>query len=169
MISAGFSYALEGASFVTDMQLDEQKFGITDISIPFYQIALHGLIPYTGRAINLADDYTYHILKTAETGAGLYFSFMKEETAVLQDTLFRQFFACDYDKWKDEADSLYRRFTDDFRSLAGQAIENHFYTATAVTVTVYSDGTEVVVNYGNAPYEYKGEIINAADYRVIRE
>jgi len=146
LLNTGFAYAVPWTSFITDMPLDDSAFGITDVSVPFYQIVLHGLVPYTGPAINLAEDYTKNLLKTVESGAGLYFSFMTEETAILQETKFRQFYANEYGKWAADADSLYRQFSFDFAGLYNQAIVDHRVLAPNVTLTEYEDGTRVIVN-----------------------
>jgi hypothetical protein len=168
LVNTGYAYAAPCADFITDMALGSQSFGITDVSVPFYQIALHGLVPYAGRAINLAEDYTKNLLETIEGGAGLYFSFMTEETALLQETKFRQFYANEYDKWVHDADTLYQKFTRDFGGLFGQYIENHTILAPGITVTEYEDGTKVVVNVGDTFWDYDGIRIEADDYAVIR-
>jgi hypothetical protein len=171
LLRTGFSYAAPWADFITDMAIDDQGFGITDVSVPFYPMVLHGLVPYTGRAINLAEDYTKNWLKTIESGAGLYFSFMTEETAVLQETKFRQFYANEYDKWVMDADALYRQLSDDFAGLYAQAIVNHVILAEGVTLTEYEDGTRVIVNAGNGVWRYPENtdiVIKENDYVVLR-
>nr|AGS51840.1 hypothetical protein [uncultured bacterium contig00066] len=167
MLLEGHAYAAPFADFIVDIALDDQGFGITDTSVPFYQIVLHGLVPYTGRAINLAEDYTKNLLKTIESGAGLYFSFMTEETAILQETKFRQFYANEYHKWIGDADALYKRFTSDFGHLYNQAIVNHTIISPRVTVTEYEDGTRVVVNASDFAVDYNGRNINANSYIVL--
>ena len=169
MVDTGFVYTVPYASFITGIAIDDQGFGITDVSVPFYQIALHGLVPYSGRAINLAEDYTKNLLKTIECGAGLYFSFMTEETAALQETKFRQFYANEYGKWAGDAHALYRRFSADFSGLYGKAIDNHETVAPGVTVTTYEDGTKVMVNCGSIIWDYNGTSVNVNSYAVIRQ
>jgi hypothetical protein len=168
LMNTGYAYSVPWADFITDMALDDQNFGITDVSVPFYQIALHGLVPYTSRAINLAEDYTVNLLKTIEGGAGLYFSFITEETAVLQETKFRQFYANEYDKWVGDADALYRKFSADFDGLYSQGIADHIILATDVTATVYEDGTRVIVNRSDTAWDYDGVTIKALSYAVLR-
>jgi hypothetical protein len=169
LLNTGYAYAVPWAAFITDMAIDDQSFGITDVAVPFYPIALHGLVPYTGPAINLAEDYTKNLLKTVESGAGLYFSFMTEETAVLQETKFRQFYANEYDKWSPDANALYQQFTADFAGLYKQAITNHAIIEAGLTLTGYEDGTRVMVNYGGSAVNYDGVIINAHSYAVLRD
>jgi hypothetical protein len=168
LMNTGYAYSVPWADFITDIVLDDQNFGITDVSVPFYSIVLHGLVPYTGRAINLAEDYTINLLKTIEGGAGLYFSFITEETAALQETKFRQFYANEYDKWVGDADTLYRKFSADFKGLYNQAITDHIILAPDITVTVYEDGTRVIVNKSDTDWDYDGNIIRAFNYAVLR-
>jgi hypothetical protein len=169
LLNTGYAYAAPWASFITDMAIDDQSFGITDASVPFYPMALHGLVPYTGPAINLAEDYTKNLLKTIESGAGLYFSFMAEETSVLQETKFRQFYANEYDKWSPDANALYQKFTADFSGLYDQAITNHAIISTGLTMTEYEDGRRVIVNINDRAADYDGVVINARSYAVLRQ
>jgi len=153
MVNAGFSYSVPWADIIVDMALDSQGFAINDVSVPFYQIALSGLVPYTGKAINLAEDYTMNLLKTVETGAGLYFSFIKEEVVELQETKFRQFYANEYDKWAGDANRLYQQFSTDFAGVYGQEIVDHRILANGITETEYRNGTVVYVNMNENRYE----------------
>jgi hypothetical protein len=167
LVNTGFSYSVPWASIITDMMLDDQGFGITDVSVPFFPIVLHGLVPYTGKAINLAEDYSMNLLKTIESGAGLYFSFMAEETAKLQETKFRQFYANEYHKWAGDADGLYRQFSADFGRLYGQAITDHAILSAGVTMTAYEDGTRVIVNFNANDWNYNGKVVKASNYIVL--
>jgi hypothetical protein len=169
LVNSGFVYAAPWTSVVTDMIITEHSFGITDTSVPFLPIVLHGIVPYTGKAINLAEDYTKNLLKTVECGAGLYFSFMEEETAELQETKFRQFYANEYKKWSGDADKLYKKFNADFGHLYNQKIVNHTILAPDVTVTEYEDGTRVVVNASDNDYRFNGNNLSADTYTVIRK
>jgi len=168
LVHTGHVYAAPWASIITDMIITDQNFGITDTSIPFLPIVLHGLVPYTGRAINLAEDYTKNLLKAIESGAGLYFSFMEEDTAVLQETKFRQFYANEYKKWIGDANDLYQKFTADFGHLYNQAIVNHVILSPGVTITQYEDGTRVIVNASDYAWSYNGNNIKANSYIVQR-
>jgi len=168
MLDTGYSYGAPWADIIVDLNLYDQSFGITDAAVPFYPIVLHGIVPYTGKAINLAEDYSLNILKTIESGAGLYFSFMTEETAELQETKFRQFYANEYSKWAGDADALYQKFVRDFNGLYNKEITDHVFLTAGVTMTVYENGTRVIVNVNNFPWDYNGVTINANNYIVIK-
>jgi len=156
IVNTGFDYSVPYVSIITDMIIRDQYYGITDVSVPFYQMVLHGLVPYTGKAINLAEDYTKNLLKTIEGGAGLYFSFKTEDTAILQETKFRQFYANEYKDWIVDARKLYEQFSRDFGHLYNQVIINHEIISSDVTMTEYQDGTMVIVNSSDDIYIYNG-------------
>jgi len=169
LINTGYTYAVPWADIIIDMMLDDQYFGITDSAVPFYPMVLHGLVPYTGKAINLAEDYTKNLLKSVESGAGLYFSFMIEETAELQETKFRQFYANEYDKWAGDAYALYKQFSADFGHLYNKAITGHRFLANGVTLTEYEDGTRVIVNTGSNDWNFNGVLIKTNSYAVLKQ
>ena len=168
MLNAGYSYGAPLADVIVDLNLYDQSFGITDVSVPFYPIVLHGFVRYTGKAINLAEDYSLNLLKIVESGAGLYFSFMTEETSELQETKFRQFYANEYSRWGGDADALYKKFVKDFDGLFNQEITDHVILADGVTMTVYENGTRVVVNINDLPWNYNGVTVGAYNYIVIK-
>jgi hypothetical protein len=168
MLDGDNVYGLSGATFLTDLSLSSQNFSIADSSVPFYPMVLHGLVPYTGTAINLALDYTMDILNSAETGAGLYFSFMKASPSVLQSTEYKMFYSNEYDRWFSDAAALYQRFSTDFAGLWSQKITGHQILATGVTRTVYADGTAVYVNKTAYDWLDGGLSVPAMNYIVVR-
>lgn len=125
MITSGNQYAVPYADFVTDMNLDARAVNIIDEQVPFYTMALHGLVNYSGGAINLADDEKENILKSAESGAGLYFTYIAEKTSVLQDGKYTRYYACNYDDWKKDTLSLYNKFNETFEGTYDKAIDKH--------------------------------------------
>lgn len=168
MISAGNEYALMYADIITNVDLDGKDYQILDYKIPFYEIALHGLINFTGDAINLADDARDMVLKSAETGAGLSFAFMYEASDILQNTEYMEYFSTDYSQWKDIAKKYYLRYKEEMAGLNNQFITNHKVLAVGVTATTYEDGTVVYVNYNTSDFKNGALEIPAKDYLVER-
>lgn len=168
MINSGYIYAAAYADFIVDAPLSYQGFGILDAEVPFYEIVLHGLVSYSGRAVNLSEDYSGNILNLAETGAGLFFSFMKEETSVLQLAKYHQYYGNEYDKWINDAKTIYEQFTQDFSGIYNQFIVNHTILEKDVTITEYENGTKVLVNKLEIDYNYNGETIPARSYKVMK-
>lgn len=167
-IKEGNNYAIPYADMITDMNLTGNAYAIIDRRIPFYQIALHGMKDYTGEAINLAGDYQTALLECAEYGAGLNFTFMKEDTSVLRDSLYSCYRAASYDRWKDILVPVILRYQQEMAGLNRQIIVDHDQLSEEVSVTTYADGTKVYVNYSNRDYRKNGVKIPARDYLVER-
>ena len=167
-IKEGNEYAVPYADLITDMNLTGNAYGIIDETVPFYQIALHGLKDYTTEAINLAADYQTSLLECAEYGAGLNFTFMKMDTTVLQNTPYSCYTSAAYDRWKEELVPAIVRYQTEMAGLNRTPITGHERLSADVTVTVYADGTKVFVNYGSTDYSGNGVSVSARDYKVER-
>lgn len=167
MIQGGNDYALEYADIVTDMWIDSKMYNIENESVPFYQIALHGLVNYTGTALNMADDYETTLLRSLETGAGIYFTVMQEDVSTLGDSEYTYYYGANYSMWRDTIVSLTDAMNSELGHVYDQFIVNHCSLTNGVTLTEYEDGTQVIVNYNYTDYEYEGNTVAARDYIVI--
>ncbi len=163
-IKSGNMYALPYADIVTDMDLAGNSYAILDESVPFYQIVLHGLKDYTGEAINLAGDWHTALLRCAEFGSGLNFTFMKEDTMILQDSAYSCYTSAAYDRWKDEILPLIAQYQQDMSGLNRQSIIGHRHVSEDVSETYYEDGSCVYVNYGSQDFTVNGTLIPARSY-----
>lgn len=167
-VKEGNDYVLPYADLITDMNLTGQAYAIIDERIPFYQIALHGMKDYTGEAINLSGDYQTLLLECAEYGAGLNFTFMAENTRILQDTSYSCYTSSGYSYWKEQVIPMILRYQQDMEGLNQTRIVSHERLGEEVTRTGYADGTAVYVNYGSADYSGDGILVPARDYVVER-
>lgn len=167
-IKEGNDYAVPYADLITDMNLTGQAYAIIDERIPFYQIALHGSRDYTGEAINLSGDYQTLLLECAEYGAGLNFSFMAENTRILQDSSYSCYTSSGYSFWKAQVIPMIQRYQQEMSGLNRTRITDHEKLKEEVTVTAYADGTKVYVNYSNQDYREGNILVPARDYLVER-
>lgn len=168
LLDGGYDYAVPYADFILNMDLSGSAYDLVSYQVPFYQIALHGLVNYAGEAVNMADDYERNILKAAETGAGLYFLFAEIPASELQMTDYAIYSSAQFSVWRDTAIELYQRFDRELGHTYGQRIVNHQYLNANVTVTVYEDGTQVYVNYGTQSFETAGGTVAGMDFLVVR-
>lgn len=168
MIRTGNDYAVPYADIITDMDLSGTRYAIIDESIPFYQIALHGLKDYTGDPINLAGDYMQEFLTCVEYGAGLNFTFMAEDSRVLQDTTHSGLFGSSYASWAEDVVAMVTKYQADMEGLNQQRIVSHDKLTDTLSVTGYENGAKVYVNYGLEDCTENGVVIPARSYTVER-
>lgn len=169
MINNGNDYALPYTDFITNMDFTGTKYLITDERIPFYQIAIHGLVPYTGEAVNLAPSATQAVLNAAAYGGGLYFVFTEKSTEYLQETAYSEYYGAGFHEWKDFAKNIYTRFNKELGGIYNKKITDFENITQFVSRTEYEDGTVVYVNRGNVPADMGGFSIPAEDYLVRHE
>ncbi len=169
MINMGNDYAAPFVDMVTDMDLTGSDYTILDYNVPFYQIALHGYVNYTGEALNICGNLEDELLACAEYGAGLHFALMKESAFTLQDSLYTKYYGCDYDVWGSKVVEIYTRYNNELGHVFNQEMVDHDQLEGEVSCTMYADGTKVYVNYSYADYTTEdGVKVPARDYKVVR-
>ena len=169
MINMGNDYAVAYADRIVNMDLGGSEYTIIDKAIPFYQMALHGYVDYMGEPLNLAANCEDELLKSAEYGAGLSFTMMKETAFTLQNTLYYQYYGADFDAWRQKAVEIYNRYNGEMGHVFNQEMVNHEFISDMLTCTTYEDGTKVYVNYSYDDAKLpSGTTISARDYLVER-
>ena len=169
IINEGNDYAAPYSDLVTNMDLAGSEYTIIDKKVPFYQMALHGFVNYTGEALNLTQNPEDELLKSVEYGAGLSFTMMKASTFELQNTLYTEYFGANYDAWHQKAVDIYTRYNEEMGHVFNQMMTGHEYITDTLTCTTYEDGTRVYVNYGYSDTTTTdGKNVPARDYLVIK-
>jgi hypothetical protein len=169
MINMGNDYAVPFCQMVTGMDLRGSEYTIIDECIPFFQLAVHGRVDYTGKAINTCGNMENEVLYAAEYGAGLCFEFMKESSFATQKTLYTEYYGAYFDAMKDNATAIYTRYNNELGHTFNQEMVGHDNLSADVSCTEYADGTKVYVNYGYSDFTTDGGVkVPARDYFVTR-
>lgn len=140
-----------------------------DESVPFVQIALHGLVSYSTSYINERDDYQREFLKSIEYGAepSVVLSYASTNTLLKTKTLSR-FYSTHYNDWLVEIVKQYQRYNEALSSVQDQYIVNHRTIVKGVRETTYANGLQVIVNYNSIPYRSGSFVVEAEDFAVIQ-
>ena len=168
MINMGNDYAIPYVDFVTNMDLRGSEYTILDECVPFYQLAIHGYIDYTGRPLNICGNAEDALLYSAEYGAGLSFSIMKESAFALQKTLYTEYYGSNFDSCHQYIVDTYNRYNSELGHTFCQEMTDHENLTETVSCTEYEDGTKVYVNYGYEEYTDGSVAVPARDYKVVR-
>ncbi|MHB1484017.1 MAG: DUF5696 domain-containing protein [Saccharofermentanales bacterium] len=162
------AYLLKNAALINSMPAESGNYYMFDRSVPFYQIVLHGIIPYSSEPLNLAGDYETAGLKLIETGTIPSFEWMYEHNTEIKETE-ADFFALNYNDWLGWAKEYYKEISAALEGCQTSSITSHEMLAEKVYMTVYGNGTKVIVNYNTVAYEKEGITVEPMDYTVIRE
>ncbi len=171
MTTGGNLYSAVWSDFVVLLDLCGNSYNLIDRQVPFYQIALHGLVDYAAQPLNEAENYEKLVLKSVETGAGLYYRFLEMDYEDLKDSKYTwdhyRLYSCHFADWQDKLLELYGRIDRELGHTYSMEITDHSYLTENVTVTEYADGTRVYVNYSKKPYTVDGVSVPAEDFAVV--
>lgn len=165
-VDYGFGYMLGHIDSIDGAPLDSSHFIYNDETVPFYQIAVRGLVPYTAGAMNLRDDWNNELLRMVEYGALPSLELTYESTSKLQRTMEDRLWSSEYKQWIDAAVQEYEALAPIYSAISGQAIVDHEKLAKDVYRTTYANGTKVIVNYGQAAVTIDGTAVPAAGYAM---
>lgn len=165
-VDYGFAYTLGHVDHIDNAPLDNSHFTVTDKPVPFYQIALHGLVPYSAKASNLRDDAQTEFLRALEYGAQPSYELTYEPTANLQRTMEDRLISSSFDYWLDPSVKEYETFRKLNEAVGKQPIVNHEQLSKYVFRTTYGDGTQVIVNYDTAPAAVDGTNVEGLGFAI---
>ena len=161
------SYAVPYADRLDYVQLDSTHYDLFDETIPLYQIAVHGLVLYSGQPYNLMNDGQRTFLRQIEYGAIPNFLLTQESSALLTRTSANWLWSSQYDFWRPEIIRQYQAM-EKLSHVIGQFIVAHSRLAHNVYQTTYEDGTRVVVNYNEQPFTLGALTVPALDFVVLQ-
>ena len=163
----GFDFTLNQSDLIVDMDFDGGNYGIIDYYAPFYPMAIHGLVNYTGKSINLSEDIETLLLQTAESGAGLYITLTAESAQKLQNSFYSAYYGADLNLIYDRLTAMWRRYQEETAGLNTVRIKEIVRDGN-LSVTTYENGTKIYVNYGETAEKKDGAEIPARDYVVVK-
>ncbi len=168
-LDAANVYAWKYADKIVNLPLTTSGHRMEDDSIPFVQIVLSGMISYTGGVVNTSGQDRVDMLKSVETGAGLYFKWIYEDNEGVKDLEGReanQLYSLYYKDWIDTASQYYNDMNERAGKLIGTEIIGHTELQYNVYKTTYKTGS-VIVNYNNYDVEIDGVAVKALDFTVL--
>ena len=157
------AYALPYVKHITNVPLSSSRFDIFDEDIPFYQIVMHGLVPYSTTAVNGDADSETLLLMAAATGSNLSYDMLYEETSELKDTDFDIYYYANYADWIETAAAEYRMLEPVLSSVSDSFITDYkIENDGSFVTTTYSNGTVVKVDFEKKTIDFNGELIDVA-------
>jgi hypothetical protein len=168
LISGGHAFALPYADNIVNIPMTDSGFNLTDESVPFLQIVMHGYSDYAGEPVNVGEDQNprIHLLKALETGSSLYFQWIYRDQSEVKETEFDRLYSTNYRLWMDDARDMYGEVNRVLQNVRALRITGHERLGDGVFRTTYEDGTAISVNYGSQAVTVDGMTIEAESYQV---
>ena len=160
------AYVFPYAKAITEAPVSTSGYLAEDNRVPFYTIALHGLVDLSMTSVNAQNNTQTALLKSLETGVQLSYTFGYDNFDALNE-IHNNYAHSDYNAWKDTASSQYREVAAYYKAIGNQAVKTHEILSEQVVKTVFENGVGVIVNYSDAPVEAEGYTIDAKGYAKI--
>ena len=153
MYESANQYAALGASHIMAAPLSTSAYNAEDEWIPFYQIVFKGYVPMSSASLTVSDNSTYEMLKAVQCGVGLTFTACGTETTDYATSKFTVLSAGSYENNKEFLIKNVEKTKDALKQIENNTIKSFAKTAENVYTTTFENGIQVVVNYGDTPYE----------------
>ncbi len=140
------AYALPYTDRIADAPMQSSGFDLFDEDVPFYQMVLHGVIPFAGTPLNAGSDADAAFLEAIAFGCEPSFTMIHAEAGDLKDTSLDGLYYAHYSYWTDTAARMYRMADEILSGVSGQNMTAYTREGDR-SVTTYADGTRIEVDY----------------------
>ncbi len=155
------AYTFPYVKHIVNVPLNSSGYDIFDYDVPFYQIVMHGIIPYTSAAVNASPDITDTLLMSAVTGSNLYYDLISSETDILKDTEYSYLYYANADYWTETISEQYNKISPVLKAVSNSTIISYSVENSGHLVTAeYSDGTVITADFSEKTITFNDDIIN---------
>lgn len=161
------AYIIPYASHITNVPVYSSGYNVTDLDIPFYQMVIHGYVPYSTKPINASSSSDETFLLALASGSAIHYDMTYEEAAELKDTEYDDLYYSNYEGWLESASKQYKISNEVLSSVAGMTISKYEVSddKNIITTTYTKDSENVVIvidkSAGTATVD--GKIIELSD------
>lgn len=159
------AYALPFVSRITGLPLTSGRFDVFDEDIPFLQMVLHGVIPYSTKAVNGSADPDALLLMAAVTGSSLSYDLIAGETGILKDTDYDIYYYAGAGRNTARAAAEYKLLKPLLSDVSDSTITGYEISGDVI-ISEFSNGTVVRADMEKKTIEFNGETI---DLNRLRE
>lgn len=142
------------------------RYDVQDYGIPFYQIAVQGILSYSLESINLSADKQESFLRSIEYGCGLMYTLTARDSRIAASTQENALYNCDAATWQAEILENYTAVNTVYSEI-GSRLYHHERLAEGVFKSDFDNGS-LIVNYTEQPFSYKDMIVEPKGYSVVK-
>ena len=162
-LDGGNLYTYKYANAIRDLANSDSGYRNTSYSVPFVQMLLHGHIPYSSSALNLAENYEYAFLKAIENGEQLSYTLAYRNFDKLTKSVHTEYNSVDFAYWKDIIKQDCKKADNLLKGTYDKKIIEHKYLTDNIVSIEYENGIKILVNYSYSDYSVDGVIVKARD------
>lgn len=157
-------YLMKYADYIKDLPLYSSNYDIISYDIPFAQMVLHGLVPYTTKAVNKSASAEELRLLSLVTGTPIHYEMMYENPNTFADSEYDELYYTSYVGWSDNAAKEYKLFNDVVAGVSDSMIEKYERISATEYQSSFENGTTIYVNLDTEEIRVNGTSYRLTDY-----
>ena len=169
LASGANAYALPYIDYLTDVPVTSSNFDLFDYDIPFYEIVIHGYLPYTTKAINASANASDTIMLALSTATPIHYDMMYADPNDFTDSDYETLFYSNYKGWLEPSAKVYKLYKDEISEFAGLKITNYTRISNDELETEFEGGKTIRVNTREMTLKVNGKDIDLAQYGLKGE
>lgn len=163
----GNYYTLKYADLITNVPLKSSGYELISYDVPFYQMVVHGCIPYAATPQNLSIDNTEAKLSAVALGAAPYYAFITKEDSLISNTPYEHRWFSLHDDGRLDDLIEYAKQTRQIRDLVSlEPLVDYQLINDSLSVSTYGDNTKLYVNYGKTAQKIGDVVIEANSFKI---
>lgn len=160
------AYALPYVKAITGAPLYSSNFDLFDYDVPFYQMVIHGYIPYASKPLNASSNANELRLLSVATGSAFHYEVMYNSPNELTDSLYDDYFYASHEGWLEAAAKDYAMFKELDSAIKDQTVTAFEHINNRAFKITYSDNTVIEIDTDAEICKINGQEINLADYEL---
>lgn len=165
-LQSPFMYLWKYTDAYLDFGIGSSMYVYATDEIPFVSSVLKGTMNLYSEYVNFEANSTEYFLKLVETGVAPSFLITKESPEVFQNTNSNWIYSSEYEKYEEQIIDYYNKLKAINDKVKGEYIVNHEKLDSNVSITTYSNGVKVYVNFSDVDVTVDGMTIEAESYSV---
>ncbi len=157
-------YVLKYADYIKDVPLYSSNYDIFDYDIPFAQMVLHGLVPFSSKAVNKSADAKELRLLSLVTGTPVHYEMMYKRPNKFADSSYDDLYYTNYEGWRDIAAGEYKLFNNIIAGVSDSYIEKFERISENEYQSTFENGTTIYVNTDTDEVKLNGSSIDMSVY-----
>lgn len=163
---AANDYVLPYVDYLKDVPLYSSNFDVYDYDIPFYELVIHGYIPYTTKAKNASSSADELFVYSVATGTPLHYEVMYEDPNEFTDSSYDELFYTYYSGWVEDICAEYKFMQQYVLPLTDETIEDFQRIDRYNYKTTFSDGTVIEVDLQSLKIVINGTEVKLSDFET---
>ena len=157
-------FVLKYADYIKDVPLYSSNYDIFDYDIPFAQMVLHGLVPFSSKAVNKSADAKELRLLSLVTGTPVHYEMMYKRPNKFADSAYDELYYTNYEGWRDIAAAEYKLFNDTIAGVSDSYIEKFERISENEYQSTFENGTTIYVNTDTDEVKVNGTSYDLSAY-----